>query len=210
MWHVVFAEPGQLPQSRAVRSRDGAIRVACELLAAGCDVRRILEPNGACIERAELDLRDLDQGRGKALLRARRNAAFDDELAGRHEMRANALERRVHRGGIGEQLQRAAGDDRAAVTKRDVEMRDVLTVERSLEPCRAEVAFAARDHRWRLIHAVHLGALHEARHEHAASAAHDVERGVALRVGQEERDLVGARARLRGVVKASCERTERA
>ena len=55
MWHVVFAEPGQLPRSRAARSRDAAIHVACELLAAGCDVRRILEPNGATIERAEID-----------------------------------------------------------------------------------------------------------------------------------------------------------
>jgi hypothetical protein len=55
MWHVVFAEPGRLPQSRAARSRDTAIHTACELLARSCDVRRILEPNGMSIERAELD-----------------------------------------------------------------------------------------------------------------------------------------------------------
>src|ERR1700728_1805715 len=55
MWHVVFVEAGQLPGSRAARSRDAAIRVACELLAGGRDVRRILEPNGRWIERAELD-----------------------------------------------------------------------------------------------------------------------------------------------------------
>lgn len=55
MWHVVFAEPGQLPHSRATRSRDAAIQAACELLADGCDVRRILEPNGRTIERTELD-----------------------------------------------------------------------------------------------------------------------------------------------------------
>jgi hypothetical protein len=55
MWHVVFAEPGQLPRSRAARSRDAAIHVACELLAAGCDVRRVIEPSGSFIERAELD-----------------------------------------------------------------------------------------------------------------------------------------------------------
>lgn len=55
MWHVVFAEPGQLPRSCAARSRDAAIRTACELLAEGCDVRRILEPHGHSIERAELD-----------------------------------------------------------------------------------------------------------------------------------------------------------
>ena len=55
MWHVVFAEPGRLPQSRAARSRDAAIHVACELLAQSYDVRRILEPSGKSIERAELD-----------------------------------------------------------------------------------------------------------------------------------------------------------
>jgi hypothetical protein len=62
MWHVVFAEPGRLPQSRAARSRDAAIHVACELLAESYDVRRILEPNGMSIERAELD-EHYDEGR---------------------------------------------------------------------------------------------------------------------------------------------------
>jgi hypothetical protein len=37
MWHVVFAESGRLPQSRAARSRDGAIKAACELLANSYD-----------------------------------------------------------------------------------------------------------------------------------------------------------------------------
>jgi hypothetical protein len=55
MWHVVFSEAGQLPRSCAARSRDTAIHTACELLAEGRDVRRILEPNGGSIERAELD-----------------------------------------------------------------------------------------------------------------------------------------------------------
>jgi hypothetical protein len=55
MWHVVFAELGQLPRSRAARSRDAAVHAACELLAEGTDVRRIVEPSGAFIERAELD-----------------------------------------------------------------------------------------------------------------------------------------------------------
>lgn len=55
MWHVVFAEDGRLPQSRAARSRDSAIHAACELLHQSCDVRRIIEPNGSFIERAELD-----------------------------------------------------------------------------------------------------------------------------------------------------------
>jgi hypothetical protein len=55
MWHVVFAEPGQLARSGAARSRDAAIRAACERLAQSCDVRRIIEPNGTAIERAKLD-----------------------------------------------------------------------------------------------------------------------------------------------------------
>ena len=41
MWHVVFAEPGRLPQARAARSRDNAIHLACELLSQCFDVRRI-------------------------------------------------------------------------------------------------------------------------------------------------------------------------
>jgi len=62
MWHVVFAEPGRLPQSRAARSRDAAIHVACELLAQSYDVRRVLGPSGSSIERAELD-GHYDEGR---------------------------------------------------------------------------------------------------------------------------------------------------
>ena len=54
MWHIVFAERGGLVQSRAARSRDSAIHVACELLSQSCDVRRIIEPNGSFIERPEL------------------------------------------------------------------------------------------------------------------------------------------------------------
>lgn len=55
MWHVVFAREGELAQSRAARSRDSAIQVACELLDQSYDVRRIIAPNGSFIERAELD-----------------------------------------------------------------------------------------------------------------------------------------------------------
>ena len=62
MWRVVFLESGRLPQSRAARSRDAAIHIACELLAQSYDVRRILEPNGSSIERAELD-GHYDEGR---------------------------------------------------------------------------------------------------------------------------------------------------
>jgi hypothetical protein len=55
IWHVVFSELGQLAQSRAARSRDHAIQMACELLSQSYDVRRILEPNGRSIERTELE-----------------------------------------------------------------------------------------------------------------------------------------------------------
>ena len=68
MWHVVFAEPGHLPRSRGARSRDAAIHVACELLAAGCDVRRIIEPSGSFIERTELD-EHYDEGHFPGLMR---------------------------------------------------------------------------------------------------------------------------------------------
>jgi hypothetical protein len=62
MWHVVFAEPGQLPRSCAARSREAAIQSACELLAHGNDVRRVIEPSGAFIERTELE-GHYDEGR---------------------------------------------------------------------------------------------------------------------------------------------------
>jgi hypothetical protein len=68
MWHVVFAEHGRLPQSRAARSRDSAIGVACELLSQSCDVRRVVEPNGSFIERTELD-EHFDSGRFPGLRR---------------------------------------------------------------------------------------------------------------------------------------------
>jgi hypothetical protein len=68
MWHVVFAGCDGRVQSRAARSRDSAIHVACELLNQSCDVRRILEPNGMSIERPELD-EHYDQGRFPGLRR---------------------------------------------------------------------------------------------------------------------------------------------
>jgi hypothetical protein len=71
MWHVVFAERGGLPRSRAARSRDLAIHAACELLSLAYDVLRVVEPNGAFIERAELD-EHFDGGRFPGL---RRNAS---------------------------------------------------------------------------------------------------------------------------------------
>jgi hypothetical protein len=68
MWHVVFAERGGLPQSRASRSREAAIHSACELLSRSCDVWRVIEPSGLFIERAELD-EHFDEGRFPGLRR---------------------------------------------------------------------------------------------------------------------------------------------
>ncbi len=68
MWHVVFAERDGRVASRAARSRDSAIHVACELLHQSLDVRRILEPNGRSIERPELD-QHFDGGRFPGLRR---------------------------------------------------------------------------------------------------------------------------------------------
>jgi hypothetical protein len=76
MWHVVFAERDGRVQSRAARSRDSAIHVACELLHQTLDVRRILEPNGRSIERPELD-EHYDQGRFPGL----RRLDFSREMA---------------------------------------------------------------------------------------------------------------------------------
>jgi hypothetical protein len=68
MWHVVFAECGELPKSRAARSRDAAIQAACELLNLAYDVLRVVEPNGLFIERPELD-EHFDGGRFPGLRR---------------------------------------------------------------------------------------------------------------------------------------------
>ena len=68
MWHVVFAERDGRVLSRAARSRDSAIHVACELLNQAYDVRRVLEPNALSIERPELD-EHYDGGRFPGLRR---------------------------------------------------------------------------------------------------------------------------------------------
>jgi len=73
MWHVVSAEHGGLPRSRAAKSRDSAIHVACELLHQSYDVRRVIEPNGSFIDRAELDAH-YDEGRFPGLRRMVRMA----------------------------------------------------------------------------------------------------------------------------------------
>ena len=62
IWHVIYEDRNGRVQSRAARSRDLAIHVACELLKQSYEVRRVIEPNGSMIERAELDVH-YDEGR---------------------------------------------------------------------------------------------------------------------------------------------------
>jgi hypothetical protein len=80
MWHVVFAERGGLPQSRAARSRDSAVQIACDLLSQSCDVRRVIEPNGTFIERGELD-EHFDSGRFPGLRRDASSIRFVNQPA---------------------------------------------------------------------------------------------------------------------------------
>jgi hypothetical protein len=65
MWHVVSAEPGGLPQSRAVKSREAAVQASYEMLDKPWDVRHVIEPGGRFINRAELD-QHYDGGRFSA------------------------------------------------------------------------------------------------------------------------------------------------
>jgi len=55
IWHVIYEDGHGRVQSRAARSRDLAIHMACELLRQLYDVRRVIGPDGSAIERAELD-----------------------------------------------------------------------------------------------------------------------------------------------------------
>ena len=55
IWHVIYEDRNGGVQSRAARSRDLAIHMACELLQQSYEVRRVIGPNGVVIERAELD-----------------------------------------------------------------------------------------------------------------------------------------------------------
>jgi hypothetical protein len=51
IWHVIYEDGGGQVQSRAARSRDLAIHMACELMQQSCEVRRAIGPNGSGIER---------------------------------------------------------------------------------------------------------------------------------------------------------------
>ncbi|MGH9344638.1 MAG: hypothetical protein ACRD19_12875 [Terriglobia bacterium] len=55
IWHVIYEGPDGQVQSRAARSRDLAIQMACEFLQQSYEVRRVIGPQGSVIERAELD-----------------------------------------------------------------------------------------------------------------------------------------------------------
>jgi len=61
-WHVIYEGQNGQVKSRAARSRDLAIQMACELLQGSCAVRRAVGPDGATIERAELEAL-YDEGR---------------------------------------------------------------------------------------------------------------------------------------------------
>jgi hypothetical protein len=68
IWHVIHEDGDGRVQSRAARSRDLAIHMACELLRQSYEVRRAIGPNGSVIERAELEAH-YDEGRFPGLRR---------------------------------------------------------------------------------------------------------------------------------------------
>ena len=61
IWHVIYEDRAGRVQSRAARSGDLAIHMACELLQQSFEVRRAIRPHGSAIERAELEAH-YDQG----------------------------------------------------------------------------------------------------------------------------------------------------
>jgi len=54
IWHVVYEDQDGQIHSRAARSRDLAIQMACELLKLSHVVRRAIGPHGSTIEYDEL------------------------------------------------------------------------------------------------------------------------------------------------------------
>ena len=69
IWHVIYEDRDGQVKSRAARSRDQAIHMACELLQQSYEVRRAIGPNGSVIERVELEAH-YDEGRFPGLRRA--------------------------------------------------------------------------------------------------------------------------------------------
>ena len=68
IWHVIYENRDSRVQSRAARSRDLAIHMACELLQQSYEVRRVIGPDGSVIERVELEAH-YDEGRFPGLRR---------------------------------------------------------------------------------------------------------------------------------------------
>ena len=68
IWHVIFRERNGQVCSRAARSRDLAIHMACELFQQSHEVIRAIGPDGTIIERDELDAH-YDEGRFPGLRR---------------------------------------------------------------------------------------------------------------------------------------------
>jgi hypothetical protein len=68
VWHVIHEDRDGRVQSRAARSRDLAIHVACELLQQSNEVRWVIGPNGSVIERGVEA--HYDEGRFPGLRRA--------------------------------------------------------------------------------------------------------------------------------------------
>ena len=69
IWHVIYEDRDGRVKSRAARSRDLAVDMACELLQQSYEVRRAIGPNGSVIERVELEAH-YDEGRFPGLRRA--------------------------------------------------------------------------------------------------------------------------------------------
>jgi hypothetical protein len=69
IWHVIYKDRDGRLQSRAARSRDHAIHMACELPQQSHEVRRAIGPDGSAIERVEFE-GHYDEGRFPGLRRA--------------------------------------------------------------------------------------------------------------------------------------------
>lgn len=69
IWHVIYEDRDGEVRTRAARSRDLAIHMACELMQQSYGVRRVIGPDGSMIERAELEAH-YDEGHFPGLRRA--------------------------------------------------------------------------------------------------------------------------------------------
>jgi hypothetical protein len=69
IWHLIHEDKDSRVQSRAARSRNVAIHMACELLQQSYEVRRAIGPDGVVIEHAESEAH-YDEDRFPRLRRA--------------------------------------------------------------------------------------------------------------------------------------------